>query len=410
MEKLKILLYSDTIDFGLHTQTFQKSLNFIFSNLRKNFIIEDHWIIFKNIILCNSQHHDTQIHKISDFKNSKHIIDMIKPDLVLLNSAELNSYSILLAAKYTNIPIIFLDAGYPAFFFKSSQFNVFRYRLSQFFSIGDEFLKKLFFLFKSQDALQQNFFNKLNNFFKIIKNYLSFNPRLEFRKFSDLYICSNDDWSLDAINHGVEKNKIFVAGEFTLDEVFQKIQILQTKPPKISKKRNVLFVTTSTVEHGIWKPIMRDKIIKSVAESLFDLSNIINSKIKIHPGENIEDYKKIVHNIDPNIEILKEGDLTQLFFESDIIITFGHSTSMTEAMILKKPILHLNFYDESISLIEEGLSIECKNIFELQENLKTLNFSKFHLKKYDEIIQKKIYKFDGKCGERATKAIFFLIK
>jgi len=404
MEKLKILLYSDTIDFGLNTIKFHKFLNPIFKLLRKNNIIEDNWIVFDNSPTHHAQHENTKFFELSEFKNSQDIIEKIKPDLILLTSSELISISLLKASKFNGIPVILIDIAYPAYSISSTPnvLKIFERKFTQLKYSRTMFFRKLLFFTKSEFCLKKF---SLKNFFKVLKHLLFSSSRFEIRKDLDLYICSNYFWYDDAIKNGVSKNKIFISGEITFDNLFQNSNFFSHVPHDTT---NILFLTNALVEHGYWTKKMLQNTVKSVVKVLNDFKQI-QLKIKIHPGESTETYQKIVDKINPSIPVLKKENLTKLIIESDIVITFGQSTSQSEAILFKKPVIHLNFFNESFLLIKKGITIECKSENSLKNILENLDAIKLDSITSAKSVEKLAYKFDGNCGKRAADAILTLL-
>ena len=73
----------------------------------------------------------------------------------------------------------------------------------------------------------------------------------------------------------------------------------------------------------------------------------------------------------------------------------------------------MNYFNENNEkniYVLENVAIECKSTNELISVLKNETYKKLDPKIIQNFIEKKIFKFDGKCGERAAENITKLIK
>lgn len=409
MKSVKAVFFCDSYQYTGTTSNegFLKFLNPILDSLRKNINFQEIWIVTHGGSTSKVFKEDTNVYNVFNFKNGKELLENLKPDILLMTSSEYICYSLMIAAKKLNIPSIFLDAGILYSTEKSSLSNTFQKRLTQIRLSGNDFLKKYRFLFKTQLKLKLGITNILKTFFQIFSQLISSIDRIEVRSKADVYICSNNDWADDAIKKGVNKEKIFVVGESLLDPVFNQLSSFTKNP---SSKIEILFITTSTVEHGIWTNQMREKLVNDLVSELSKIKNISKLKIKIHPGENEEYYKKLVHSIYPDVEITRLGNLPNLIFQSDVIVTFAQSSALIEALLFQKPIILVNMFNERYPFIAEEIVLECKNGKETREKIEDGTYLKMDEKKLSLYKERKFFKFDGKCGERAAEIILNIIK
>ena len=103
-------------------------------------------------------------------------------------------------------------------------------------------------------------------------------------------------------------------------------------------------------------------------------------------------------------------DLLSLIYQSDLVITFAQSTALLQVLLLNKPLFIINFFNETLPYIEEKVAIECKSVDVLIDKIKDGSYSKIDVDRVRAFVEKQLYKFDGKCGERAADQILLLLK
>jgi UDP-N-acetylglucosamine 2-epimerase len=399
---LKILSFSDTPDF-ISDLGFLKYLKPILYAIRKSTTVKEIWLVEKNECFVDYNTNDMTINNLSSFTNGKEVIKKIHPDLLLINSGEYVSLSIILAANKMNIPTIFIGSGSPNHHSKSDLKYTLPKRILQFRKEGKSFIKKYVFFIKTLLALNYNliqifkFFS--DHFFSLL---LSMAP-INVVKYVDCCIGSNMDWKNFFIKNNVDINKINIVGEYAMDSIHDRIFQLKKQS---NDKLKVLFITTSVVEHGLWTKQNHYNLIVNSVKELKKINNLIQLTFKIHPtGENIDYYKSIVHPIDKSIQIFQNKDLTELVHSSDLIITYAQSNSLLVPLLLKKPIIVLNLFDESYNFINDGIVIGCNDLDNLIGIIQQKKWSETDQKKIDSYTKNHLFKFDGKCGERAAEVI-----
>lgn len=401
---IKIGIIVENIDIG-YNEGALKYFKPIIDGLRKK-------INFEIILIGNSvqtQYKNKSKYNVNKFKNALELLDIIKPDLIIVTSGyEFISRSFLIGAKKKKIPSILITSGVLNFKQKQKITKTIPVRINQIIKFGKIIFKKYSFLIKTIIKSDLGFRYLCKTIIKDV--YIPFKTFYnEFIENADLYIFSNLDWKQFAIKSGVNEDKIKVVGEYALDYFYKrKIELKKINYKKEQLK--ILFITVGMVEHGIWKPSMHEKLIKEIVESInIYLKNTV-LQIKIHPtAENLENYKKMVFPIDSAIKIIQKGELSSLISESDLIITYGQSSGLLEVLLLNKPIIMINMFNESYSFIQEDIVIECKTAAEMIEVIQSKKFMKINNENIKKFLEKKIYKFDGKCGERAAEHIFSLL-
>ena len=196
------------------------------------------------------------------------------------------------------------------------------------------------------------------------------------------------------------------------DGAFQKIQNWVSKPKEDIKIR-VLFAPSTLYEHGLWTRQQRDDSIKQIIRELTENNDKISLKVKIHPSSaNLSEYQSLVHAIDKNIEIHQQGDILDLLYDADIVITFGFTFVNTYALISKKPIIVCNFFDgNKDDFVQKEIALECNSSVYLAKTIhQALSKNPEYEQKCDEYIKNFFYKPDGLAAERISTSIVKLIK
>lgn len=171
----------------------------------------------------------------------------------------------------------------------------------------------------------------------------------------------------------------------------------------ISNKKIILF--TSAVARQINLPIF-----SSLLESLHDLDEF-QIIVKRHPGDEITSDEYYSYGKGTNIEVkILDFDLYDLFYISDVVISFNSSTAL-EALVFNKPVISLNLTGakEDFPYVgsgacyginkKEDLNKAIKNIIsngDLRKSLKSAS---------EKLIQDLFYKIDGKSTERVIEVI-----
>mgnify|MGYP001214174090 CR=1 FL=1 len=139
---------------------------------------------------------------------------------------------------------------------------------------------------------------------------------------------------LDSTNADVK-----LIGSSNLDRIFSK------KIKKIKKPKNILLLTTGprnqqSVGHHvhIWNEY--EQIIKTIYSSVS--KHNFNLIIKRHPDIAENDFSPEFYSQFSDIEIFKNGDLSDLLVNSEFVISLGISSGILEAQILQKPVISIN--------------------------------------------------------------------
>ncbi len=219
------------------------------------------------------------------------------------------------------------------------------------------------------------------------------------------------------IKQGVPNNRLVLTGQPRFDRLVNEtfdtnLFRLILKIPK--DKKIVTLCTQPFVEYKMWTPETRKQFLSFVYKSIKELPNY-QFVIKLHPIDIFEDYKKVLSDIDANHKILlyKEIDLYRLISISDIVMTVN-STVALEAMIINKPVIIIDFYNQSSDMpyVTSGaVSVVCSPK-SLTDQIKRLSDEKernIALKLQDAFIYEHAYKTDGRASQRVVDLIVQMV-
>ena len=137
--------------------------------------------------------------------------------------------------------------------------------------------------------------------------------------------------------------------------------------------------------------------------------------IKLHPYYNRNLYPSYSKEISgfPNVFVLKNADIPDLFSGSTAVISELFSTAIMDAIILKKPVIFYNFAkkDRMIPLRKRGVGIEVKNLGELKSAIRDILSPRgekkvsFLSKDSESFIKDYAYSVDGQSSKRVKDFI-----
>ena len=175
------------------------------------------------------------------------------------------------------------------------------------------------------------------------------------------------------------------------------------------KKKLVVFASQPLYE------MSESKItLLSIIDSVRDLDDV-SLVVKLHPGDDEEYYNKIIEDSRYNAIAIKNIDLYELLYCSDLVISI-QSTVILEALIMNKPTIKVNLienYDIFGGLKPKWL-IEVFNDKDLKNEIRKVLFDKKYAHKINKNIKKFIsdyyYTIDGKSTERFMQELKKLLK
>ena len=111
-----------------------------------------------------------------------------------------------------------------------------------------------------------------------------------------------------------------------------------------SEKNYILLATSGPTQENIFD--LSQTTIKKNIKTIKKIAEIINStnhnlKIKIHPSPDEFDPTELMKKINPKIQVIKSGNISDLIKNSLLVIVIDFSTIILDAYILKKPIISI---------------------------------------------------------------------
>jgi len=428
MSDLKILLGSVT--FPDDKSFIPLFFDNLLSVLKNKIDVEMIWLIYKSekLDIPLPIFPDAKILDIHNYKNALEVLQQEKPDMVFASASwDLMDYAISSAAKFLGIPVVtqfmiesFFEqsatqkiTSYTKRFFENSTPSDVSTSKKKFMKRGRFFIYKYFFLLKTHFSINHSMFQTLKIFFIILKKILSDYKSIYDSRFANtIHWLQSESLVKPLIEAGFEKSSLIVTGNPMFDGAFQQVNDWQIVSNKKNKIR-ILLAPSTLYEHGIWTRQQRDQSIQEICKIILKNQNEFCLKIKIHPSSaNFLEYQKIIDKIDKNIEIIQDGDILELLYESDIVITFGYTFVSTYSVISKKPLVICNFFEDlDDDFIKKQIAFECKKPFSLIDVIhQAISKNDEYEKKCDDYIKNYFFKPDGKAGERISNSILELIK
>lgn len=386
--------------------------------------------IIENKSSTNSQESDSSILFISNYKNAVEVIEQVKPDMIYSHSGYSPvDYAFAVASKHLKIPVIageFAEDLYEKSgkmvnlnlflrqFYEKSTSSTKNENQRQFMVRGVRFTKKYLFFLRTLNALKISKMKILESILFDIKRYCMLGSLTTDNRFSaDINFVESEKTAERLVKQGFEKSSIFIVGNPTYDEIFQKFDNFESHIKKDNRIRVLLVTKNPNDPGGHWKKKLQDSWLKELAAEFSKYKNEMSLVIKIHPsGENLSDYESVVKPIEPSISIFQQGDIVRFLEEADVVIGTSTSTALVCSLIAKKPIIIWNVYGvKGDVFLERNLALECKNrssIIPLIRQILTTNPAS--TPKVEEFVHDYLYKVDGGAVARISNVILNQIK
>lgn len=211
------------------------------------------------------------------------------------------------------------------------------------------------------------------------------------------------------VDNGMDEEKIFLTGGVSFDRTITLIPD-KDKISKIinadSKKKWILFTTQCTGPGGIPTEEEIEVAIKSTAEYIKKYEEY-ELLFQVHPSQDIDFVKDLVHSINSNCFVGKYPDTEELIKVSDGIITF-FSTTAIDAILLYKPLYLINLSEDRDFYPFKEMGVACVSLEVDQiENDFDYFLNKFTIdqEKYNITSNFLNYRNDGKALDRVVEII-----
>jgi glycosyltransferase involved in cell wall biosynthesis len=355
---------------------------------------------------------------ITDYKtkNMLKIIKKEKPDIIVTDWSGFTPNAIIYAANNKGIPCLQINDGITANYFAVKRIPTLGQSLVKL--IGRAFRLLLFkanpralaYLFTTLISIYRplEFLRKMTR--EMIKSTYPISSYTE-----GLNIAVVSQFAKDAhINMGAPADKIFVTGQ----PRFDLIGLAKTDKRKIIAElgipENKGIIVLATQPLGtLWTEKDREEFISTVVNALreFPEKQLV---IKLHPGEKLEEYQKMLAEMDDNKAIVCQSiDLYGLLRACDILMTV-HSTVALEAMILDKPVIILNLAGrpDAMPYAQRGPALGVYKKEDLvpmiRKALHDPEVGKELKERRERFVSEHAYKLDGQATKRVAELIIRL--
>jgi hypothetical protein len=217
------------------------------------------------------------------------------------------------------------------------------------------------------------------------------------------------------INNHVDPSRIVVTGGINFDQTLSieadKSKIAQLLEIDCGKK----WITFTTQGSGTGNIPTQEEIASALTETTNHMMKYNDYQLlfQVHPGQMIEDVKKIVDTVpEHTAKVIKYKDTEELIAASDGIITF-FSTTALDAIILGKPLMLINLSEDIdfLPFVKMGASYGAYFKEDIGNQLDNLIFCSDNLKNGQKKAAFSInYMNDGRALERVMAICYNRLK
>ena len=185
--------------------------------------------------------------------------------------------------------------------------------------------------------------------------------------YSELFFVWGNLTKNYALDYGIAKNRII--------EIGSPIHDLTWEMKKGIESKNILLALPPITENII-DDLKIETIdnYKSSIKKIYQICKKNNKKliIKAHPAPSKINLDEYIKKIDPDIVLIKSGNIAEFIKKCSVLITIDISTSMLDAQIFNKPIISILIKDvpqNESQIIKSNSFVEMKNIDDLDHVL-----------------------------------------
>ena len=421
--KLRPPFVSDIVNF---------QMNNIIDKLKENYNVKVIWVVFAPNKIQEVKEISYDVLDYHNYDNALEILNTTNPDLILMEGIfGITGITFVKSAKHKKIKTVTIFP--PGILPYSKSYSGIKRRFSLIFShniLGDlqnspnqkfgmlkYFLKRYFFLLKTLRCLNYSMYD----LFKFIMFYPAsqiFSRQVESIHSicsGDLNFVGTDHLRQSLIDLGYDSATVFVTGDPSFDHMIfdaQKYRLVEkTQKEQITKNKSkfkILFCTSPMHEHGAWSKKAEDSLILNVINKISESKNFQIS-IKIHPtSSSKEEYVQLLENIHSDITLYQKENILELIDNHDLMIVYGASSVVLYGIILKKPIVMLNFSNLPSTynfFIDKNIMSICDDISKLFSLLNHSLSTKISDDVYQNYLQNQLGNMDGKSSEKIVKKI-----
>jgi len=216
-----------------------------------------------------------------------------------------------------------------------------------------------------------------------------------------LLVWGNIDREMAMNNALIPSEKIGIIGAPRYDELFG----------LKSKKEDYILLASSADPQPEEVEGLRVQKIEKYLSDILEICKVVSELeekliVKLHPSPTqLTNLEELTSRIDPEINILSSGDITELLPNAKILICIGISSTMIEAIILGKPVIFIpgidyNYKNPSVVELNGCLTSNIKNVKD--DLLKILHNEKIYLEiqNLSNNYLKKLIDFQGNSSKK----------
>lgn len=398
----------------------------IFNHMEANYDLKIIWIIFQENPFHTITKDNWTIVDFHNYNNALEILDEFNPDLVMLEvRLSMNSIMFKKAAEYKQIPTITISPTGQSekfgklFSIKSMQNLIFLDKVvastqitkKHKFAMLSYSLKRYIFMLQTLKAIGYSFLNLIQFiiFYPRIHIMSNYYPALNKITEGNLNICFNVHWFDRLKKEGFNIKNILLEGDPVFDKLYSKISSLT--PPSKNKQTKILLCSTPMHELGWMTKHDHEKLILHIIKNVTSKNNFELS-IKIHPSSSsFYEYESILKKSNAKVKLFQKEDTINLINENDVILVYGSSTVILDAVLVKKPIILLSVSNEKFNrLYDPYVMKECKNLDQINSLIELSKDIEMTENAYNNYLKLQIGKFDGNNAKQIASHICNLLE
>lgn len=175
-----------------------------------------------------------------------------------------------------------------------------------------------------------------------------------------------------AMSFGYNEKDILITGSPRHDKFFNSV--------KIKKDTGIILLATTGVSGGSAENSPFESYIKfeNCIREVCRVAKLFPEKrlvVRPHPhAEFLSGITELLHEIDPNIQIIHSANIMDLINSCDLLITFNNSTIVLESMMLEKPTISLLIEEwaKEEEIIKMGALMGISNIHDIEDGMRKM--------------------------------------
>ena len=408
----------------------------LITNIQKNIDTHVIWIVCEPKKIQEEKSENSSIYDIRDFDDAVEILKKTNPDCVFAINNKFNptQHAISIAAKFQGIPLIhfkIIEKAEDEIQKNEEMKNLPKTTIQNFKKVTNEsdtnnvesenFKRRDFimfkhkFLYKTRSKTKLNVIENIYHFFNDVSSYFWKKERIH--AIADLQLVNNKDWMNYFKKIGFNENKLALTGSPIWDPIHEKI--VKRNVDKVDpneKQIQILIITAPLVEHGYGTYDERDNFLKSIIDKL--KSEDYKVDLKIHPSsESKKSYQKFLEKNQFEVSIYQNEKLWDIIEKYEVVLTYGYGYPQIECAFggIRTILCKTKWDFPKIPIVKaamkSGYFVTCENLENIVPIIHDLLKKEIKINEEIKIEREKLsYKFDGKAAERATTAIFQLLK